>query len=95
MSSFITSEEPGTLAHHAPSPRDQPTAQTSRARYLLVVEHHVSDDVVQKVVKLLQMQGLACEVIAGGDGERYVLVTADFSVLAAQVISGFHGNVCW
>ena len=87
MSSLFTTEEPSALAHHGgPIPRDQLAGKTSRARYLLAFEHEVSDNVLQKVVKLLQTQGLSCQIIAEGDGERYVLVTADFAVLAAQVM---------
>ena len=64
----------------------EPVAHVRRARYLLVLDHGVADDVIENVLKLLQMHRLTCQLVAGNDEERYILVTAEFEVLAAQVI---------
>ena len=61
-------------------------AQVPRTRYLLVLDHGVTDDVIENVLKSLQTHGLTCQMVAGSGDERYVLVTAEFKVLAAQVI---------
>lgn len=61
-------------------------AQVPRARYLLILDHGVTDDIIMNVLKSLQTHGLTCQLVAGSDDERHILVTAEFNVLAAQVI---------
>ena len=60
-------------------------AYRSRARYLLELDHHVGEDLLQSVLGLLRSHGLSCDVTGGSDGDKYILVMAPFQVLAAQV----------
>ena len=88
------SQEPPTLAEAAARLADSAKSSSattvgyqSRARYLLELDHHVSDDLLQSVLGLLRNHGLSCscEVAGGSDGDRYILITAPFELLAAQV----------
>lgn len=81
-----TKEPVGTTQSTPAQAAAKLAADAPRARYLLVLDHSVADDVIENVITLLQTHGLNCELIAGSDGERYILVTAEFKVLAAQVI---------
>lgn len=58
---------------------------STRARYLLELDQHVGDNLLQEVLELMQRQNLSCDVIKGSDGDRHILVTATFEVLVAQV----------
>ena len=95
----ITHIEPLTLAQAAAKLSTDSTKSSThtassrtRARYLLELDHRVSDDVLQNMLRALQEQGLLCDVIGGSDDERYIVVTANFEVLAAQVLN-IHSGV--
>lgn len=98
---YSSSREPSTLAEAgarlADSVKSATVADTSagyrsRARYLLELDHHVGEDLLESVLGLLRDHGLSCDVAGGSDGDRYILVTAPFEVLAAQVCVGSSSN---
>jgi hypothetical protein len=88
-------EQPPTLAEVGARLADSAKSATvaagtgagyrSRACYLLELDHHVGEDLLESVLGLLRNHGLSCDVAGGSDGDRYILVTASFEVLAAQV----------
>ena len=88
-----SSKEPSTfmaeagarLADSAKSSTNTNAGYSSRARYLLELDHHVGEDLLESVLGLLRDHGLSCDLAGGSDGDRYILVTASFEVLAAQV----------
>ena len=80
-----TEEHTGSIQPTQAQAADKLVVQVPRTRYLLVLDHSVADDVIENVIKLLQTHGLTCQLVAGSDDERYILVTAEFKVLAAQV----------
>ena len=86
-----SSREPPTLAEAAARLADSAkyatdtAAYRSRARYLLELDHHVDEDLLQTVLGLLRNHGLSCDVTGETDGDKYILITAPFQVLAAQV----------
>ena len=57
----------------------QPSQQLPRARYLIKLEKK-KESCIAPIVKLLQRQGLECEV-----EKRHVIVTADAGKLKSQV----------
>ena len=60
------------------------TIPSDGPKYLISFCDSASDEVVQYIVKQLEVQGLRCEVASNGSS-RYVTVTAQFKVLAKQV----------